>query len=139
MKKYLLILIIGIGFSISTQAQYIDLDFNPKYALPTYTMDGDTSYVFRTFTQMYYDIQFTWATLDQTDASVKIQISNDGVDYRDYPNLDSLLFDSASGSGGIRDTYKGTASKYLKILVDSGTCTSGTLVINGNLAYKQKR
>jgi hypothetical protein len=137
MKKLLLLLFIGIGLSMS--AQQMDVDFNKKYTLPAYTMDGDSSYVFRTFTQMYWDIQFIWATLDQTDGSVKIQISNDGVDYRDYPNLDSLLFDSASGSGGIRDTYKGTASKYLKILVDSGTCTSGTLVINGNLAYKQKR
>ena len=137
MKKLLLLLFIGIGLSMS--AQQMDVDFNKKYTLPAYTMDGDSSYVFRTFTQMYWDIQFIWATLDQTDASVKIQISNNGVYYEDYPNTDSLLFDSASGSGGIRDTYKGTASKYLKILVDSGTCTSGTLVINGNLAYKQKR
>ena len=137
MKKLLLILFIGIGLSMS--AQEIDVDFNKAYTLKTYTMDGDTSYVFTTSAQYYYDFQFVWATLDQTDGSIKIQLSNDGTNYENYPNLDSLLFNSTTGSGRIRDTFKGTASKYIKLNVDSGTCSSGTLKIYGNLVKKQLR
>ena len=121
-----------VGYS-----QEVDVNFSKIYTLTTYTMDGDTSYVFKTSSEYYFDFQFVWATLDQTDGSVKVQISNDGVNYSNYPNTDSLLFNSASGNGVIRDTDNGTASKWIKLLVDSGTCSSGTLKVYGNLATKE--
>ena len=136
MKKTLLIFAIFAIFAFNGYSQGIDHNFKNLTALSAYTMDGDTSYVFKTSSEYFFDFQFVWASLDQTDGSVKIQISNDGVNYNDYPNLDSLLFNSAGGSGVIRDTFKGTASKYIKLLVDSGTCSSGTLEIFGNLATK---
>jgi hypothetical protein len=135
MKKLILIILIAVGLQVS--AQQVDVDFIKQYTLTTYTMDGDTSYVFKTTAQYYFDIQFVWASLDQTDGSVKVQISEDGTNYEDYPNTDSLLFNSAGGSGIIRDTYKGTASRYIKLNVDSGTCSAGTLDIFGNLAKKK--
>jgi len=136
MKKLLLIAFLAL--SISGYSQKVDVNFSNAYSLTTYTMDGDTSYVFRTSNEYYFDFQFVWDTLDQTDGSVKIQISNDGTNYNDYPNLDSLLFNVASGTGVIRDTFKGTASQYIKINVDSGTCSSGTLKLYGNLSYKDE-
>ena len=137
MKKLLLITFLAL-LTIIGYSQKVDVNFSNAYTLTTYTMDGDTSYVFRTSNEYYFDFQFVWATLDQTDGSVKIQISNDGTNYNDYPNTDSLLFNSASGTGAIRDTFKGTASQWIKLNVDSGTCSSGTLKIYGNLAYKEQ-
>lgn len=134
MKKLILILFMII--TVMGYSQRVTVNFTQGYTLSTYTMDGDTSYTFNTPAQYYFDLQFVWATLDQTDGSVKIQISNDGVNYIDYPNLDSLLFNSASGSGIIRDTWKGTAGRKIRLKIDSGTCSSGTLEINGNLAKK---
>jgi hypothetical protein len=134
MKKYLLIILAALAFSGYSQG--VDHNFKNLTSIPAYTMDGDTSYTFKTTNQYFFDFQFVWASLDQTDGSVKIEISEDGTNYVDYPNMDTLLLSSATGSGIIRDTFKGTASRYLKISVDSGTCSSGTLTIYGNLATK---
>jgi len=134
MKKILLILF--TVFAFASYSQSLDID-NRIYPLTTYTMDGDTSYVFATTPEYYFSAQFVWASLDATDGSVKVEISNDGVNYDDYPNTDSLLFNSAGGSGIIRDTYKGTASKYIRFSVDAGTCTSGTLKLYLRLRTKK--
>ncbi len=133
MKKLLLIILIGAAF-IGKAQDIVWPGFNQT--LLTYTMDGDTTYTFNTSAEYFYDFQFVWANLDQTDGSVKIQISNDGTNYNDYPNTDSLLFNSAGGSGIIRDTYKGTAGRKIRLKVDSGTCSSGTLKIYGDMKYK---
>jgi hypothetical protein len=134
MKK--LLLIAFLAFSMIGYSQSVVFP-NSTQTLPIYLMDGDTSYVFGTSAEYYYDFQFVWDTLDQTDGSVKVQISNDGTNYSDYPNTDSLLFNSASGSSHIRDTYKGLAGRYLKLKVDSGTCSDGTLKIFGYLRNKE--
>jgi hypothetical protein len=134
MKKVLLFILMAAA--IAGYSQKVDHNFKNPTNLLAYTMDGDTTYTFTTTNQYYFDFQFVWASLDQTDGSVKIQISEDGTNYVDYPNMDTLLFNSAGGSGIIRDTFKGTASRYLRIAVDAGTCTSGTLNIYGNLATK---
>jgi hypothetical protein len=130
MKKLILItfaLFIGVlGYS-----QQVDHNFKNATDIALYTMDGDTTYTFKTTNQYFFDFQFTWAALDQTDGSVKIQISEDGTNYVDYPNTDTLLLNTASGSAIIRDTFKGTASRYLRI-----RCSSGTLKTTGNLATK---
>ena len=133
MKKLILILLIGLA-SIGYSQSVVWPNFNQT--LLTYTMDGDTSYTFNTSGKYYFDFQFVWATLDQTDGSVKMQISNDGTNYSDYPNTDSLLFNSASGSGHIRDSYKGLAGSKLRFSVDSGTCASGTLKVYGVMRKK---
>ena len=135
MKKLFFIFLLFASYVGFSQGLYLNDRLIQSYT--TYTMDGDTSYVIQTSTGYFFDIQFVWASLDQTDGSVKIQLSNDGTNYGDYPNTDSLLFNSASGAGAIRDTYKGTAAKYLKINVDSGTCTSGTLKVYARIETKK--
>ena len=134
MKKIILIILLLAGYVGMSQ----DVVWpNFTQSLTVYLMDGDTSYTFNTSAEYYYDFQFVWDTLDQTDGSVKVQISNDGTNYLDYPNMDSLLFDAASGSGIIRDTYKGLAGRKIRLNVDSGTCSDGTLKIFGNMVYKE--
>jgi len=134
MKKILLILLTFFALAGYSQGLYVNDRLLQSWT--TYTMDGDTSYVISTTSEYYYSFQFVWASLDQTDGSVKVQISNDGTNYNDYPNTDSLLFNSAGGSGYIRDTYKGTACRYIKINVDSGTCSSGTLKVYARIHTK---
>jgi len=133
MKKLILIFLMAIA--IGGYSQNVVWP-NFTQTLLTYTVDGDTSYTFNTSGEYYLDFQFVWAALDQTDGSVKMQISNDGTNYSDYPNTDSLLFNTSTGSAHIRDTYKGLASSKLRFKVDSGTCSSGTLKVYGVMRKK---
>lgn len=134
MKKILIILL--VIFYSSIYAQQISVNFNKLQDLSTYTMDGDTSYTFTISDQYYTTAQFVWAGLDQTDGSVKMQISLDGTNFVDHPS-DSLLFNSAAGSGFIRDLSLGVAEKKLRFAVNSGTNTTGTLKLYVNLVVKR--
>ena len=134
MRKLILILLMAVAIGGYSQSVVWP---NFTQSLTTYTMDGDTTYTFNTSGEYYFDFQFVWASLDQTDGSVKIKIGTDATNYNAYPNTDSLLFSSAGGSGIIRDTFKGTAGGKLTINVDSGTCSSGTLKIYGYMRKKQ--
>jgi len=129
MKKIFLIIALIVG--VSGYSQMIDITPTPT----AYTMDGDTSYVYRLNSQYYFSFQFVWEGLDATNGSVKTQISQDGINYVDYPS-DSLLFDSASGTGIIQSQEQGALGFYIRVLVESGTCTSGTLTLYGKLGHK---
>jgi len=100
-----------------------------------YTMDGDTAYIWELEGHYFFSLHFVSSGLDQTDGSVKMQISTDGTNYIDYPS-DSLLFNAAAVSGYIRDTEKGILATHLKALIDSGTCTAGTVTIDGIISKK---
>ena len=115
-------------------SQEIDNNYKRVVTLSAYTMDGDTSYTFNMIKLPYSGFQFTWSGLDQTDGSVKVQISyySTGENFIDDTSLDSLLFNSATGNSAIESTVASLA-KRKRLKIDSGTCTSGILIINGNL------
>jgi len=129
-----LILILLLLASTMLFSQEIDNNYKSVVTLPTYTMDADTAYTFNMVKMPYSGFQFVWAGLDKTDASVKIQISYylTGENFIDDTNLDSLLFNSAAGNSAIESTV-GSLAKRKRLLINSGTCSSGTLIINGNL------
>lgn len=131
-----ILFILSIFITLSAFSQQVDYDYKKVLDIPTFTVNSDNSYIFNIVTPSYLDFQFVWASLDQTDASIKIQVSLDGTNFDDYPNTDSLLLNSPNGSGFIRDMHKGTSAKHIKINIDSGTCTSGTLKIYGNITRK---
>ena len=132
MKNLILIFLLFTSAMLCSQG--IDNNYKRVVTLQSYTMNGDTSYTFNMIKMPYSGFQFTWNDLDQTDASVKIQISYyaSGENFIDDTSLDSLLFNSASGSSVIESTVASLA-KRKRLKIDSGTCTSGTLIINGNL------
>jgi len=132
MKKLILILLLVTSTMLFSQE--IDNNYKSVVTLPTYTMDGDTAYTFNMIKMPYSGFQFVWDSLDKTDASVKVQISYylTGENFVDDTSLDSLLFNSAAGNSIIESTIASLA-KRKRLLVDSGTCGSGTLIINGNL------
>ena len=111
-------------------------DINKGASPVPYVMYSDDERIFTPSSQIYFSFQFVWADLDQTDGSVKVQISNDGVNYVDHP-ADSLLFNSTAGVGFIRDLTVGVLDNYLKIVISHGTCTSGTVTITGNTGRKK--
>ena len=138
MKQFAIALLILIGLAVcsTANAQKVDINFASAYQLTTYTMDGDTTYTFKMNTQYYWTFQFVWAGLDATDGSVSVFVSSDGVNFSSY-NLTPLLFNSAGGAGIMRDTDNGTAEGWIQLQVDSGTCTTGTLKVFGNLVSKK--
>jgi len=140
MKKLLLIIIGTVLIGLISPAQGLHVDFRATAAATyaTYTVDGDTTWKQGMTNQYYFDYEFTWAGLDQTDASIKIQIKNntDGA-WSDYPNTDTLLLNSAAGTAHIRDTKFGLLSDSIRANLDSGTCTAGTLKIYVNLGNKR--
>lgn len=137
MKTLFLVLAMVLYAAIG-QAQFVAIDYDEDaYPLTTYTMDGDTTYVFKMLDPYYFTFQFVYTGLDATDGYAKVGVGMDGVNFSDY-NLDSLLFDVAAGSGIIRDTDNGTSELYIQIEVFNGTCTTGTLDIEGNLTKKQR-
>ena len=76
---------------------------------------------------MNWTIQPVWTGLDQTDAYIKAQISIDGTNYSNYPNVDSLLMATAAGSNILHDAGKPVPELWLKFFIESGTNTTGTL------------
>ena len=133
MKKLILILFLAV--TLLGYSQEIDINYNKIVTLPTYTMDGDSTVVLRLTNDYMVTTQAVWAGLDQTDGSIKLQISMDGVNYTDYP-IDSLLFNSAAGNGFIRNVDIGVIENYLRWNIDSGTCSAGTLKLYINLVTK---
>ncbi len=138
MKK--LAVIILMVFAISSYSQQVKYDYDEyEVKLLTYTVDGDTSYTFEMSRPYFWDMQFAWTSLDQTDGSIKILTTQyeDSTNFLPYANTDTLLMNTATGSGKIRDTYKGTADILFRINIDSGTCSGGTLTISGNFTRKR--
>lgn len=140
MKKLILIIILaGFAFTVQSQGLYVNFNNTPKTVYPAYTVDGDSTWVQSLNNQYYFDYEFTWTGLDQTDGSIKIQVKNKstGGAWNDYPNLDSLLLNSAAGTAHIRDMTNGTLNDSIRAKLDSGTCAAGTLYISANLGTKR--
>lgn len=137
-KLFLISLLIAIGFTISAQGLSVNFGSALKATYPTYTVTADTSWTQSMTNQYYFDYEFTWAGLDQLDGSVKIQVKNktDGG-WVDYPGLDSLLLSTTAGTSHIRDTKYGTLNDSIRAVLDSGTCSAGTLKVYVNLGTKR--
>lgn len=74
-----------------------------------------------------YSLQVIWAGLDQNDASVKLQGSNNDVDFDDLPTPSSKVLDSADDSHSFVDRQFDDA--HFQVDFDPGTVTVGTLIL----------
>lgn len=74
-----------------------------------------------------YSMQVIWAGLDQTDASVQLQGSNNDIDFDDLPAPSSKVLDSATDSHSFVDRIFDHAN--FAVDFDPGTATTGTLIL----------
>ena len=74
-----------------------------------------------------YSLQVIWAGLDQNDASIQLQGSNNNVDFDDLPAPSSKVLDSASDSHSFVDQQFDHA--HFAVNFDPGTVTSGTILL----------
>ena len=134
MKKLILILLIAFSLPVFGQGLYVD--GGKISTIETFTLSGDTSYTFKVPVQVYFSAQFIWTSADSLDARVIPMISNDGVNFKQYPALDSLSLSTASGDGFIRSTTA-TIERYIRFTVKHGTNTAGTLTEYINFMHKK--
>ena len=96
----------------------------------TYTMDGDSAYMTPTRKGYLVSAQLVWSSLDALDGSAKWQACNDGVNYLDFINLDSIILDVTTGSKAIMiPDWHVDNFAYHRLYINSGACTSGTLKV----------
>jgi len=133
MKKFLILAFVLIALVV--QSQSLDINFKSVETIDTYTMDGDTTWTFDVSAEYQWEFGFIWTSLSATDGSIKVQFSpfTDGAYFVDYPNMDSLLMDVASGYGVMRGVTNTFMCRRIRVNVDSGTSASGTLLWRGNL------
>ena len=125
-----LIIILGIITSLGAQSQGLWVNDNLSTSYLTYTMDGDTAYMTPTSRGYIVSAQLTYASLDALDGSAKWQASNDGINWLDYTNLDSISLDAATDSKAISiPQWHVDNFKYHRLFIASGSCTSGTLKV----------
>lgn len=74
-----------------------------------------------------YSLQAIWAGLDQTDASIQLQSSNNDVDFDDLPAPSSKVLDSAADSHSFQDNQFDHG--HFAVDFDPGTVTVGTLIL----------
>ena len=74
-----------------------------------------------------YSLQVIWDGLDQNDASVQLQGSNNNVDFDDLPAPSSKVLDSAADSHSFQDNKFDHA--HFQVNFDPGTVTVGTLIL----------
>lgn len=74
-----------------------------------------------------YSLQVIWAGLDDVDASVQLQGSNNDVDFDDLPAPSSKVLDSAADSHSFVDADFDHAN--FQVDFDPGTVTVGTLIL----------
>ena len=74
-----------------------------------------------------YSLQVIWAGLDQNDASVQLQGSNNDVDFDDLPATSLKVLDSASDSHSFVDRQ--FDHDVFAVDFDPGTVTTGTLIL----------
>ena len=102
----------------------------------TVSLAADNTVTFYSPNSYYWSFQFVWSGANATDAKVYTQVSNDGVNFVNYPVADSVSIAAASGNVILRDATTGTTERYLRFNVVHGTNTVGTLVITGNAVKK---
>ncbi len=74
-----------------------------------------------------YSLQVIWAGLDQTDASVQLQGSNNDIDFDDLPTPSSKVLDSAADSHSFQDNQFDHA--HFQVDFNPGSVTVGTLIL----------
>ena len=74
-----------------------------------------------------YSLQAIWAGLDDVDASIQLQGSNNDVDFDDLPTPSSKVLDSAADSHSFQDNQFDHA--HFAVKFDPGTVTVGTLIL----------
>ena len=74
-----------------------------------------------------YSLQVIWAGLDQNDASIQLQGSNNDVDFDDLPIPSSKVLDSAADSHSFEDRNFDHA--HFAVDFNPGTATVGTLIL----------
>ena len=74
-----------------------------------------------------YSLQVIWDGLDQADASVQLQGSNNNIDFDNLPAPSSKVLDSASGSHSFEDTQ--FDHDNFAVNFNPGTVTVGTLLL----------
>lgn len=74
-----------------------------------------------------YSLQAIWAGLDQLDASIQLQGSNNDVDFDDLPPDSSKTLDTASDSVSFRDRNFDHAN--FGVQFEPGAATTGTLIL----------
>ena len=74
-----------------------------------------------------YSLQVIWDGLDDVDASVQLQGSNNDVDFDDLPTPSSKVLDSAADSHSFQDNQFDHA--HFAVKFDPGAVTVGTLIL----------
>lgn len=74
-----------------------------------------------------YSLQVIWAGLDDVDASVQLQGSNNDVDFDDLPVPSSKVLDSAADSHSFVDQQFDHA--HFQVDFNPGAVTVGTLIL----------
>ena len=74
-----------------------------------------------------YSLQVIWAGLDDVDASIQLQGSNNDIDFDDLPTPSSKVLDSATDHHSFVDRLFDHA--HFAVKFDPGAVTSGTLLL----------
>lgn len=74
-----------------------------------------------------YSLQAIWDGLDQLDATITLQGSNNDIDFDDLPAPNSKTLDSASDSHSFVDRLFDHTN--FAVNFDPGSATSGTLIL----------
>lgn len=74
-----------------------------------------------------YSLQAIWAGLDDVDASIQLQGSNNDIDFDDLPIPSSKVLDSAAESHSFQDNQFDHA--HFAVDFNPGSVTVGTLIL----------
>lgn len=129
MKKFIILLAIVLITSVSYSQGTFRANREVKEAIPAYTMDGDTAWIF-TMTEPYImQFGYDWTGATATDAYINVYFSYDGGSNYVKSTYDSIPLTAATGSKIYQDLYYINADK-VKVDYVNGTNTAGTLNIN---------
>ncbi len=128
MKKLLILIMLFATLGVVGQGTW-EIGNRIVQTIPTYTMDGDTSWIFNTTTAYIMQFGYDWTGVDATDATINVWFSNNGGRSYALSTYDAITINPTDTTKIYQDTEWVLADK-VKIVYTNSSNTTGELTLN---------